>query len=156
MQITAVKRIDDVDVPHPPLQAVKIADLLHADRSKDVTVFGIVFQVSKPQTNHCRDGMARTTQNVFIVDDSNKTVELTLWGEHMLKLDESEGSAVVLENVVPREFRGKRTISTSSATVIKTMGDNPTGEQLLLQKWWDEAGHEQDFGNLDLEDNQAN
>lgn len=100
--------------------------------------------------------MARTTQNVFIVDDSNKTVELTLWGEHMLKLDESEGSAVVLENVVPREFRGKRTISTSSATVIKTMGDNPTGEQLLLQKWWDEAGHEQDFGNLDLEDNQAN
>ena len=100
--------------------------------------------------------MARTTQNVFIVDDSNKGVELTLWGEHLLKLDGSEGNAVILENVVPREFRGKRTISTSSTTVIKTMADNPTVEQVLLQKWWDEAGQVEDFGNLDLDDNQAN
>lgn len=69
----------------------------------------------------------------------------------MNKLDGTEGTAVVLENVSPCEYRGKRTISTTPTTVIKKMGANPTVEQRYLNEWWEPPGNEEEFGDLVLD-----
>lgn len=148
-----MKRIEEMNVPHPPLHAVSIQDLLHSEAT-DVTVLGIVYDVSEPQAYRCRDGIVRTTQKVVVVDETKRAVEVTLWADQLNKLDGYEATAVILENVTPRDFRGKRTISTSSSTVIKQMGPNPTSEQVTLQQWWDNSGNEEQFKDLTIEENQ--
>ena len=132
------------------LPTTKIEDLLYVDRSKNVSLVAVVYDVAEPQTYACKDSITRTTQEVVLVDDSNKAVTLTLWANHINKLDDAEGTAVVVENVCPREYRGRRTVSTTSTTAIKRFDGNPTPEQQILQEWWSNSSDEARFKDLDL------
>ena len=122
------------------------------DDPKNVSICCVVYDVSIPQSYRCRDSMTRSNQIVILVDDTKKSVELTLWGDLIHKLDNKEGTAIVLENVSPREFRGKRTITTTSETVIRLMGTDPSAEQLKMKGWWETTGSVADFTELLLED----
>lgn len=129
---------------------MSIEDPLYAEKSKNVSLVAVVYDVSAPQTYACKDGITRTTQEVVLVDDSLKAVTLTLWANHINKLDNTEGTAVIVENICPREYRGRRTVSTTSTTAIQKFDANPTAEQQAQQEWWKISGDEGIFTDLKL------
>ena len=102
-------------IPYPAVQNKPIAQLLTEENYKEVSLVGIVHEVCRPYTFNAQDE-TKSNQNVVLVDDSKKCVTLTLWGEHVRKLDGHEGSSVQFEHVSTREYNGKRTLSSTAST----------------------------------------
>lgn len=110
----------------------------------------MVYTCCEPQTFLCRDGVSRTKRNALLVDESKRIVTLSLWGEHSNLLSGCEGRVASIQNVVVREYGGKRQLTTTSSTIINAE-ENPTDQTLqALQMWWAEDGQEEEFEELIL------
>ena len=143
-------------IPRPELQLVTILDLQDIEKAKEVSLVAVIFEVMDPQTYHCRDGLTRTVQQVILVDDSKRSVTLSLWTDYLNKLDGTEGTAVIIiENVVTKEYRGLRTLSTTSTSILRPMSADPTLEQTYLQSWWNGEGKEDEFADIPVPEDRA-
>ena len=125
-------------------------DLQNVENSREVSLVAVAYEVSECQTYYCRDGLSRTVQQIILVGDTRRSVSLTLWGDYLNKLDNCEGTALIVENISTKEYRGLRTLSTTATTVLRQMDENPTVEQAYLQNWWDTEGKEEVFEDIQL------
>lgn len=143
--------IEGAHIPSPTLTFKFIGELKGEKLNATVTVAGIVYEVGKPM-NVMVQGAAKANQQVTLVDDSKQAVTVTLWGSHVGKLDDTEGTAVVMENVTTKNFRGKRTLSTGSMTVVRRMEGALLREQKALRTWWCKEGQDEEFDELLLDE----
>ena len=132
------------------LEVVTILDLQLIEKAKDESLIAIVSEVTDSQTYYCRDGLSRTVQQVVLVDDTKTSVALTLWTDYLLKLDAAGGSALKIEDVPTKEYRGLRTLSTTSTTILRLMDADPTPQQAYLKRWWNSEEKEDDFDDISV------
>lgn len=132
------------------MENTTILELLLKPPNADVSLIAITYEVGPQQTFHCKDGVTRTNKNVVLVDDTSKAVSLTLWGDNVDKLNNTEGTSVRIDNIQTRDYNGKRILSTTSSTAIHTMDENATSEQIQLHQWWTSEGTENEYEELVL------
>lgn len=125
-----------------------LKDLTDVALKETVNVAAVVFSIGDTIPVQCYDSIRRGRQNVTLVDHTKKMVTLTMWGSMTGKLNESEGRAVVLQNLQVNAFHGKKTLSTTYNSVVdpRTLPNDP--DKLRLQIWWDETGQQEEFESV--------
>lgn len=79
-------------------------------------------------------------RDVVLVDQSNASVSLTLWGDDAEKFDASTHPVILLKGARLAEFNGGKTVSMISGSSMKMNPDVPEGHK--LRGWFDNGGGE--------------
>jgi len=141
---------DDGGVPKVQFDFKKVADIENMDVGEIVDVIGVMKTcgdvaslVSK------KDGREMFKRDLQLVDDSQKLISLTLWGNQAKDFPADLPSPVILaaRQVRVGDFNGK---SLSSIGGTKTyVNDFEIAEANTLRGWWDEIGSQcDDFTSL--------
>ena len=105
----------------------------------------------------CHDGVERNRQTVFLIDDSIKQVKLTVWGTvycllygalYAGKLNDTEGTAVVLQNVLTQSYNGRKTLCSSSSSVISGEIFQNDVDRCNLQLWFNNLEQALDYEDI--------
>ncbi|KAK9813638.1 hypothetical protein WJX73_001046 [Symbiochloris irregularis] len=110
-----------------------------------IDIVGVVEMVEPWTTITKKDGTDTTKRPVTLRDQSNRSVELTLWGEYAMNPGEELEAAykdghkpiLAIKSARVGDFNG-RTLSTVSSSSIAVDPDIP--EAGALRHWWDSAG----------------
>ncbi|KAG5518244.1 hypothetical protein PMAC_003040 [Pneumocystis sp. 'macacae'] len=113
------------------------------DVFNDLDVIGILKEVHESV-----EITSRTTQkfyskrDIFIVDSSNYSVRLTVWGKHALDFNIPQETVVAFKGLKVTEFNGRSLSLLNSGMIIA----NPQIEEAYsLKKWYDKQGKEESF-----------
>ena len=90
-------------------------------------------------------GKELTKRDIVLVDDTNRSVNLTLWGEQAQKFDGSSNPVIAIKGAKVSDYNGVSlsTIGSSSVTV------NPDlTEAHQLKGWWDQSGSDANIVSL--------
>ena len=122
-----------------------IMSLESAQTSSIVDVVGVVLTVDSCMTIQRRDGTETQKRTLTIKDDSNASIEVTLWGNYVndpgqqLEVDNQQGHHPVIAIKAARvgDYKGK-TLGTINSTQLQVNPAIP--EAARLRHWFDNAG----------------
>lgn len=123
------------------VQFVKLNTIMEMNTGEYVDVVGVVDQVDPPSQISRKDGSEVEKRSMRIVDDSNNSIELTLWGAfvtepgNMLEAAVAAGShpVVAVKGVRIGDFGGKNLSTVGTSVVAANPPDVPQAVQ--LQTW---------------------
>ncbi|KAG4305759.1 hypothetical protein PORY_000669 [Pneumocystis oryctolagi] len=134
---------DQSTVPHVKFNFVSLKNLDNVEKDSIIDVIGILKEI-----HESIEITSRTTQklyskrDVFIVDSSNYSVCLTLWGKHALDFNIPQETVVAFKGLKVSEFNGRSLSMLSSGMVVV----NPQIEEAYsLKKWYDKQGKEESY-----------
>ncbi|BGP13947.1 hypothetical protein JCM10213_005531 [Rhodosporidiobolus nylandii] len=134
---------DDTDVPTVKFEFTELAQLTQHEKDSTCDVLGVV-------TDHgaVSEITAKATQKqikkreLTIVDRSQYSVRVTLWGRQAESWNEGEAGIVALKGVKVGDFGG-RSLSVSGSSTVMIDPDIPEAHE--LRGWYDTAGHSSSF-----------
>ncbi|GAA5987161.1 hypothetical protein JCM11641_002150 [Rhodosporidiobolus odoratus] len=142
---TEVEEVEDNDdnVPKVKFDFVDLSDLTNFEKDATCDVLGLV-------TDHGQvtEITAKATQKqikkreLTIVDRSQYSVRVTLWGRQAEGWNEGEGGIVALKGVKVGDFGG-RSLSVSGSSTVAV--DPDIQEAHELRGWYDTTGHSTSF-----------
>lgn len=91
-------------------------------------------------------GRELTKRDVTLVDDSNSSIQLTLWGDEAVNFDCRDNPVIAIKNAQVKEFMGGKTLGGISSTVMKINPDIERGH--VLRGWFDNHGSGGNFNTL--------
>ncbi|EUD65051.1 replication factor A1 [Plasmodium inui San Antonio 1] len=102
-----------------------------------VDVIGVVFTFQEMmQVLIKKTGQYKEKRDLILIDDSNETINVTLWGEHALKIEEGylrDNSIISFKYLKVAEWQGKK-LESHPKTKIDV---NPEIDRAhMLQNWW--------------------
>ncbi|KTW28781.1 hypothetical protein T552_01411 [Pneumocystis carinii B80] len=141
---TEVERCPDQSaVPHVKFNFVSLKDLDSVGKDSIIDVIGILNDI-----HEIVEITSKTTQklyskrDIFLVDNSNYSVRLTLWGKHAQDFNIPQETIVAFKGLKVTDFNGRSLSMLSGAMIIA----NPQIEEAyLLKKWYDKQGKEETF-----------
>lgn len=131
----------------------KIGQVGDLDQGAMVDVIGIAHSVGDLQTILKRDGSETQKRSVMIRDDSDASIELTLWSPNAVDVGgqienliaSGEKPVVAIKNSRVGDFQGKN-IGTVGSTLIEINPDR--SEATHMRAWFDQGGAEREFTSL--------
>jgi len=128
----------------------KVASLCPGDM---VDIIGIAHRVGDLQTILKRDGSETQKRSVMIRDDSDASIELTLWSPNAVDvggqienlISSGEKPVVAIKNSRIGDFQGVN-IGTVGSTFIEINPDR--SEATHIRAWFDQGGAEREFTSL--------
>ena len=124
---------------------IKITSIEEASKKKEhdsVDVLGIIDEILPIRDIPLKDGSATQKRSIFLIDQSNYRIEISLWGELAVNFDHPLNSIVMITNLRVKEFQGKQLGSSFSTKIINNVTDCPELKALLLFKGSRKAGEE--------------
>jgi len=109
---------------------------------------GVVVNFRPVATINAKDGRELVKRDITVVDDTAKSIDLTLWGENA-KLPDSnfEGKPVVgFKNILLKDFNGSRVGGTVDTSVVMFKPEVPEAKR--IQDWWSNGGSGQSFASV--------
>lgn len=101
----------------------------------------------EPQTfNRRTDGRPITKREVLIVDDSNKSISLTLWNDSATKFEADNNPVILVTKARKTEFNGTVSITTGQASAVELNPKIDRSKELEL--WWRAEGSRADFESI--------
>lgn len=134
-----VQRIDDASVgaamPKMHYKFVPIADV--QDRPKDdiIDVIGVIMDVKAFSTITTKAGTPLAKREVDIADDSNRGIQITLWGERAEHFSGDRNGILALKGAKVAEYGGNKSLSALQSTNVELNPDNDRAIQ--LRSWID-------------------
>ncbi|CCJ28324.1 unnamed protein product [Pneumocystis jirovecii] len=135
---------DQSTVPQAKFNFVFLKDLDNVEKDSIIDVIGILKEVheSVEITSRTTQKFVYSKRDIFIVDSSNYSVRLTLWGKHALDFNIPQETVVAFKGLKVSEFNGRSLSLLNSGMVIA----NPQIEEAYsLKKWYDKQGKEESF-----------
>ncbi|XP_003743433.1 replication protein A 70 kDa DNA-binding subunit-like [Galendromus occidentalis] len=151
LHLTKISKMVPIQGSHIPKSIVSrttLAEIAKQDANKVVNVEAIVYEVGKPQSISCRDGITRMKQSVLLVDETLKIISLGLWAEAVQELDGMESNCVLVRNLQVKEYAGKKQLNSMSGTVVDKEPASETAKSMRL--WWEAEGSEEEFEEIKL------
>jgi len=102
--------------------------------SVTIDVIGIVLQVGQVGTLKLKTGETRDKRSLVIGDDTNLSIQVTLWGETATKLDLKPGMMIACKQCKISEFSGK-SLNGSSNLSDYVIGNINHARATAIQKW---------------------
>ncbi|GAA6016502.1 hypothetical protein JCM10207_002819 [Rhodosporidiobolus poonsookiae] len=134
---------DDQDVPKVKFEFVQLADLTQLEKDATCDVLGIVQDhgvVSEITAKATQKQIKK--RELTIVDRSQFSCRVTLWGRQAESWNEADGGIVALKGVKVGDFGG-RSLSVSGSSTV--MVDPDIEEAHELRGWYDTTGQNQSF-----------
>ncbi|KAF7265349.1 hypothetical protein GWI33_021238 [Rhynchophorus ferrugineus] len=147
---TVIEECQDDDmgaVPQINYNFVPVKQIMELDPKSIIDIIGVVKGVGDLQVFQARStGREVKKKEVMLVDQSNASVTLTLWGAEAENFDGSNNPVVVLKGARISEFGGGKTLSTVSGTIMKLNPD--LKESYRLKQWYDTEGNSVEATNV--------
>lgn len=146
---TIVQECHDADpsIPQSQFNFIPIEKIAHINEGTFVDIIGICKTASDLMQFQAKNtGRELKKKTVMLVDQSNSTIELTLWGAEAENFDGSSQPVVALKGAKITEWGGGKSISTGVGSILKINPDIP--ESHRLRGWFDNGGMEQDAVNI--------
>lgn len=133
--------IDDISgIPAVTYNFVPIANIGSMEPNTMLDVIGICRDVGDLFQFTSRNGKELKKKEITLVDKSDSSISLTLWGDEAEKFDGVQQPVIMLKNARINEFGGGKTLATNSSTVMKM---NPDMEEShTLRGWFNSGGGE--------------
>lgn len=125
-------------IPMLQYDFVPIANIENIEKDTCIDVIGVCKSAGEAQTFVARTtNKELTKRDITIVDQSNKEVNLTLWGNDAQKFDGNLNPVIAIKGAKVSDFNGR----SLSVTMSSTMQINPDiREAHLLKGWFDREG----------------
>nr|CAD7264523.1 unnamed protein product [Timema shepardi] len=139
--------LNDSDVPTTQFNFVPINKIAENDPTSYVDVIGVCKNVGDVVTF-----TARTTnkelkkRDITLVDQSNTSVSLTLWGSQAEEFDDTNQPVIAVKAGRINEFGGGRSVSMTQASIMLVNPDIPEAHR--LKGWFDNYGVTQETVNI--------
>lgn len=91
-------------------------------------------------------GRELTKRDVTLVDQSNSSIVLTLWGDDAANFDIRDNPVIAIKSAQIKEFMGGKSLSIMSSTVLKINPDIQEGHQ--VRGWFENEGSGKSFSTL--------
>jgi len=141
-------------IPEVSYSFVKIADLLSLPKNTVVDVIGIVKETTDATTMKSKTQRELTKRDVTLVDETNKTVKLTIWNNQALEnIDASRYPVLAVKGVKVSDYGGC-SLSAFQSSVLKIDPDIPEAD--TLRGWFDSIGSGSTFTTLSAGNTYAN
>ncbi|SCV00479.1 LANO_0F07074g1_1 [Lachancea nothofagi CBS 11611] len=139
---------DEVDVPKMNFSFVKVNAVETLEPNSTVDILGIIQAVNPPFEITSKAGKKFDRRDIVLVDDSNYSVTVGLWGKQALDFNLPEGSVLAIKGGRITDFNGKG----MSIGFNSTMHPNPeVPEAYALKGWYDSAGRGLQYHSLKQE-----
>ncbi|GAA5996274.1 replication factor A subunit protein RFA1 [Rhodotorula paludigena] len=142
-EVEPVDESEDKDVPQVQFNFTQLADLAQCEKDTTCDVIGIV-----QDNGSVSEITAKATQKqikkreLVIVDRSQYSVRVTLWGRQAENWTEMDRGIVALKGVKVGDFGG-RSLSVSGSSTVALDPDIPQAHE--LRGWYDVDGHKESF-----------
>jgi len=128
------------NLPTIQLNIVPLSDLGDKSANDMVDVIGIVKSVGEVSTIVTKaTNKELTKREITLVDDSNASINCTLWGKQAEDFDGTDNPVVLLKSAKLGDYNG-RTLSVGGMTVFQVNPDIPEAHK--LRGWFDQGGNE--------------
>ncbi|PBP16004.1 replication factor-a protein 1 [Diplocarpon rosae] len=141
---TVVEKAEDQqDVPQIRYNFTNIGDLQDIEKDTNVDLIGVLKEVAD-----VTQIVSKTTQKPFdkreltLVDDSEFSIRLTIWGKTAISFDASPGSIIAFKGAKVSDFGGRSLSLLSSGTMAL---DPDISEAHKLKGWYDSEGRLRNF-----------
>ncbi|KAK2625228.1 hypothetical protein QTJ16_005597 [Diplocarpon rosae] len=141
---TVVEKAEDQqDVPQIRYNFTNIGDLQDIEKDTNVDLIGVLKEVAD-----VTQIVSKTTQKPFdkreltLVDESEFSIKLTIWGKAAISFDASPGSIIAFKGAKVSDFGGRSLSLLSSGTMAL---DPDISEAHKLKGWYDSEGRLQNF-----------
>ncbi|SCU87614.1 LAFA_0E07800g1_1 [Lachancea sp. 'fantastica'] len=139
---------DEVDVPKMNFSLVKVNAVETMEPSSTIDAIGIIQTVNPPFEITSKAGKRFDRRDITLVDDTNYSVNVGLWGKQALDFNLPEGSVLAIKGGRITDFNGKGL----SIGFNSTLHPNPEiPEAYTLKGWFDSTGRSQQFHSLKQE-----
>lgn len=136
---SVIQECTDVSlIPEIKYSFVQISDIGNMAAESIIDVIGVCKEVSDLNSFTSKNGRDLTKREVTLVDSSNATITLTLWGEQAKEFNGYEQPVVLVKSAKIGEYGGGKTLGTMSGSSIKVNPDIPEGHK--LRGWFDNGG----------------
>ena len=137
---------DDDEIKLAKFEFVKISELQNRQDGEMVDVIGIVNRAGECTHLTSKAGKELDKREIYLVDDSNNEISLTLWADKALDTTTQwENMIVALKGAKVSDFGGK-TLGCQFSTVVMKNPDIP--EAGALRNWYDTGGSDQKSASL--------
>ena len=131
----------------------KLSELDALNAGDMVDVIGIAYSVGDLTTIMKRDGSETSKRSVMIRDDSDTSIEFTLWDPHSVEIGgqiesliaSGEKPVIAVKSSRLGEFQGKN-MGTVSSTMVEINPDS--SEATRMRVWFDQGGADKTFNSL--------
>ncbi|KAL1494983.1 hypothetical protein ABEB36_010479 [Hypothenemus hampei] len=128
---------DDMSSLQTHYNFISINKIAEMEANETIDVIGVVTSVGDLQTFQARTtGRELKKKEVQLVDQSNTTITLTLWGQQAENFNGSGNPVVVVKGARISEFGGGKTLSAMAGTLMKI---NPEIKECYRIKGWYES-----------------
>eukprot|EP01134_Creolimax_fragrantissima_P000499 CFRG0499T1 len=134
---SVIEEVSDDEVPPVHYQFVKIGTINDQPKDAVIDVIGVCTTINDCVTIQTRAGSTVTKRDVTIQDDSNKSINLTMWGAVAETFDYQSGIVLAVSGARVGDYNG-RTLSASSTSMVLPEPDIPDAHR--LRGWYDSAG----------------
>lgn len=144
---TVIQECTDVgQIPTIKYNFVTINDVGNMEAGAFVDVIGLCKEVSDLVNLTSKQGRDLTKREVTLVDQSNASIVLTLWGEEAKNFDGNDQPILLVKGAKIGEFGGGKTLGTMGGSTIKLNPDLSEGHK--LRGWFDNGGMAGDVKQL--------
>jgi len=134
-----IESSDDAGLPTMQYDFVALNEMQNAEKNTLYDVCGVCHKASDASDITIKStGMEVRKREIHIVDTSNTSVAVTLWGDAADKFDGSSNPVVVIKAAVAREFNGV-SLSVGRSSTLTINPDLPEAHQ--LKGWWEATGN---------------
>lgn len=128
------------NLPTIQLKIVPLSELADKNANEMVDVIGVVKSFGEVSTIVTKaTNKELTKREITLVDDSNASINCTLWGKQAEDFDGSENPVVLVKSAKLGDYNG-RTLSVGTATVFQVNPDIPEAHR--LRGWFDQGGND--------------
>lgn len=134
-------------VPQIRYDFITIAEIGEKQPESLIDMVGICQEASEASTFIAKSsGRECTKRDVTLVDHSNASIALTLWGEEAINFESRNNPVILLKSVMVKEFGGGKTLGMVSSTVMKINPENAEGHK--LRGWYENQGNHGAYQSL--------
>ncbi|XP_049943434.1 replication protein A 70 kDa DNA-binding subunit-like isoform X3 [Schistocerca serialis cubense] len=129
---------DDLNIPRYTFHFKPLNKLPDIDLAVDI--IGVVNTIGSVEVVTVRaTNMEEKKRDITIVDQSNTTMKLTLWGKQAEEFSEAPGSVLAVRSAKQSDFGGQRSASVQPWSTVKVNPDIPEAHE--LRDWYHSVTH---------------
>ena len=128
---------DDGSIAAQSFDFVKIGDIQEIIQARTIDVCGIVSQIGDRATINLKSGESKVKMQIQLMDDTNNSISLTMWGDEICDKNEHlcVGDVIAIKSARLSDFSGKSLNASNDHAAIFTGLENADCQR--IKKWYD-------------------
>lgn len=122
-----------------------LVSILDAPPDKVLNIIGYIYNTGGIRNQNTKNGL-KPLRTITICDDSEYSVDISLWDENATQFDEENAKVILLIGVTTGEFGGRKILRTSISSTIEVNPDLPQATKLL--DWFASKGKDIKFSPI--------